>query len=392
MPAQGWTDGAPVTHAHRAKPALTTLMYLTNRPDGIADFEAHADEISIIAPQTFSMDAEGFIGGEVPEAVMAAARAHGVAVMPLVVNRGFNQPLMHTVLDTPASRARAIRYLIYFALRDGYIGFQFDYENIHYDYRPQFTQFFKEAGREFHRHGLLLSAAVVGKYSDDRNSESPGGFENWSGVYDYAAMGRMADFISVMAYPQHAGFSGPGPLAGYTWVQKIANFSKQNMPAHKVSLGIPLYGIQWTALVAGTGAATPAFAQDAAAATAKWKAHSVHYSEWNSRGAAMWDADEQSPHFAFSEQGSGANAEMWFENARSLGAKLELASQQGFAGVSGWVLGMEDPAFWNEVARYRVRRLALRKALGAKRAARMMESRPSSSRTVAGEQGGSVLD
>lgn len=30
-----------------------------------------------------------------------------MAVIPLVTNRGFNQPLMHRVLDTPEARARA---------------------------------------------------------------------------------------------------------------------------------------------------------------------------------------------------------------------------------------------------------------------------------------------
>ncbi len=95
------------------KPAITTLIYLVNRPDSIAAFRAHADRISIIAPQTFSMDARGFIGGEVPPEVLRIAAEKRVAVMPLVVNRGFNQPLMHTVLDAPESRARAIRYLAY---------------------------------------------------------------------------------------------------------------------------------------------------------------------------------------------------------------------------------------------------------------------------------------
>ena len=123
------------------------------------------------------MDAQGFILGDVPPEVLRIAREKHVAVVPLVTNRGFNQPLMHTVLDTAESRARAIRYLLYYALRDGYRGFQFDYENIHYTYRDKFTVFFREAAREFHKHRLELSIAVVGRYDDSRNSNSPGGRE-----------------------------------------------------------------------------------------------------------------------------------------------------------------------------------------------------------------------
>src|SRR5205085_8188300 len=186
----------------------------------------------------------------------------------------------HTLLDSAESRARAIRYLLYYALRDGYIGFQFDYENIHYSYQDRFSVFFREAARAFHRHGLLLSIAVVGKYADDRNATSPGGFDNWSGVYDYRAIGKDADFVSVMAYPQHGGFSGPGPLAGLPWVTRVMDYSTERLGAKKVSLGVPLYGFKWTELKATDPQPQAAFVQDqAGAAVKKWRAQSQKFAD-----------------------------------------------------------------------------------------------------------------
>ena len=95
------------------RPALTTVMYMVDRPAAIASFQSNWRCVSIIAPQSFTMDAQGFISGDVPAPVLETAREHRVAIMPLVTNHGFSQPLMHTVLDAPASRARAIRYLVY---------------------------------------------------------------------------------------------------------------------------------------------------------------------------------------------------------------------------------------------------------------------------------------
>jgi spore germination protein YaaH len=340
------------------KPAITTVMYLVNRPDSLASFQQHWHGVSIIAPQSFSMDAEGFIAGEVPPAVLDIARRHNVAVMPLVTNRGFNQPLMHTVLDTPESRARAIRYLLYYALRDGYIGFQFDYENIKYFYRDKFTVFFHEAAVEFHKHHLLLTAAVVGKYADDRKSESPGGFDDWSGVYDYRALAKDADFLSIMAYPEHAGFSGPGPLAGLPWVEKIVDFTRSNMPARKISLGVPLYGFHWIKLQAGEKAASAAFAQDnAGPAVKKWKGKSSFYpmsAQVIAVHPPVWDDTEQANHVTFTDK--DGEHELWYEDASSLAPKLKLVASQKLPGISGWVLGQEDPAIWPLLARdYRVR-------------------------------------
>lgn len=337
---------AGALHAGEAKPSITTLIYLVNRPDAIADFEAHADKISIIAPQTFSMDAQGFVQGEVPAEVTRTAREKGVAIMPLVVNRGFNQPLMHTVLDTPASRARTIRYLVYYALRDGYLGFQFDYENIQYTYRDKFTVFLKEAAREFHRHKLLLSAAIVGRYNEERNSNSPGGWDNWSGVYDYQELGKYADFLSVMAYAEHGATADPGPVAGLPWVRSIAEYSARTIGARKVSLGVPFYGMRWEAL-------DPS---DPASRGKKWRGRSARYREAAAAMAAttpVWDETESSPHLTFDT--SGRRTELWYEDARSLGAKLQLAHSMGFQGISAWVLGQEDPAFWTSLDAWRIR-------------------------------------
>jgi spore germination protein YaaH len=339
--------------------AITTLMYLVNRHDSIESFRRHADQISIIAPQTFTMDSQGFVMGEVPPEVLRIAVEHHVAVTPLVTNRGFKQPLMHTLLDTPESRARAIRYLMYYALRDGYQGFQFDYENIHYTYRDKFTVFFREAAREFHRHGLQLSAAIVGRLDDTRNSNSPGGYDNWSGVYDYAEMGKVADFLSVMAYAEHGATADPGPVAGLPWVTAIAQYSAGTIPPRKISLGIPFYGMRWEAVDGRRGRS--ARYTDAAAAMA--------YTE------VQWDERENSPHLSFDT--NGHRTELWFENARSLQAKLRLAHQMGFIGISAWVIGQEDPAFWDSLEGWTIRRPRTRLQVGplnprSKRAARLL--------------------
>jgi spore germination protein YaaH len=335
-----------LTAGQPTKPPVTTLMYMMNRPDAIADFREHAEKTSIIAPQTFFMDAQGFVMGEVPAEVMRIAAEKGVAVMPLVVNRGFNQPLMHTVLDAPASRARAIRYLLYYALRDGYIGFQFDYENIHYTYRDKFTVFFKEAAREFHRHKLQLSAAIVGRHNDTRNSRSPGGWDNWSGVYDYAELGKYADFLSIMAYDEHQATTDPGPVAGLPWVRSIAEYSARTIPARKVSLGVPFYAVRWEA-------ADPA---DPAARGRKWRGRSARYRDAAAAMAttpSVWDENENSPHLIFDT--SGRRTELWYEDARSLRIKMQLAGSMGFRGISAWALGQEDPAFWDSLDAWRVR-------------------------------------
>jgi spore germination protein YaaH len=340
------------------KPELTTVMYLMDRPASIQSFEQNWRGVSIIAPQSFTMNSEGFIAGEVPVSVLDVAQKHGVAVMPLVTNAGFDQPLMHTVLDSPQLRARAIRYLLYYALRDGYIGFQFDYENIKYFYRDKFTRFFHEAAVEFHKHGLMLTAAVVGKYSDERKAETPGGYDDWSGVYDYRKLARDADFLSIMAYPQHAGFSDPGPMAGLPWVQKIVEFTRERMPARKISLGVPLYAFHWVKVAPGDKPAQSAFVQDnAGPEVKKWNGRSMPYpdlADLIAKNVPEWSQQEHAYRITFTDK--EGDHELWYEDARSIAPKLELVASQKLPGISAWAIGLEDPAMWEMLARdYRIR-------------------------------------
>ena len=72
--------------------------------------------------------------------------------------------------------------------------------------------------------------------------------------------------------------------------------------------------------------------------------------------------------------------DLWYEDARSLQAKMELAHEMGFPGISAWVLGQEDPAFWEQLDQWKVRRARKPVLTGpfderSKRAARMIDGR-----------------
>jgi spore germination protein YaaH len=92
----------------------------------------------------------------------------------------------------------------------------------------------------------------------------------------------------------------------------------------------------------------------------------------------LWDAERRSPHVNF--ETGGTKTELWFENARSLNVKLDLAREFHFRGVSAWVAGQEDPAFWDSIHPKAVARVRSALAQGAfetrsRRAARLLASK-----------------
>ncbi len=335
---------APVTLL--AHPPTATLFYYVEEPAALVSALTHLNRISVIAPQVFVMDREGFVFGEVNSELLESTRQQQVAVMPLVINRGFDQEVIHSVLDDPSKMQRAIRYLLYYASRDGYWGIQFDFENIHASYRHQYNLFVEEAARQFHQRDRKFSVAVVAKHSDRRQDYSESFWANWAGVFDYATLSRSADFLSVMTYDQHSRGTPPGPVAGLTWVKRVIEYAVSKVSPERLSMGIPLYFRSWNSagLRGGYGGFPDVVPM-------------LH----RPGVVAGWDGNGQVPWFRY--PADDIEHEVWYEDVRSFRAKLELVERYGLQGFSAWVIGQEDPRIWVEISRH----VSIRRLLSAPR-------------------------
>jgi spore germination protein YaaH len=320
------------------------LWYSTGAETSDQSFLAHAGQISVVAPQVFAMDSEGGIRGHVDPRVVTAAREHGVRLVPLVMNPGFDQPTIHHVLTVSAVRQRTVANLVSLCRDNHFDGIQFDIENVHVTDRDALTAFMTESASELHKIGCSVSAAVVPRTSDTPGSDSYRRwmFDNWRGAYDYKALADALDFISYMTYAQHTGGSTPGPVAGYTWMEDALKFVlSTGVPPEKISLGIPSYSDWWYPVYEEkTGPRARGNDISYERVQELVTKYSLHPT-WDDREKAwyaMWPND-------------GVYEHLWIEDARAFAAKLELARKYKLRGYSVWVLGTEDPAVWRTIAK-----------------------------------------
>ncbi len=320
------------------------LFYVVDSEASFESLTRHIDRISIVAPVAYNVDEHGVVWGGVDPRVLALAREHGVPVMPLIKNPGFNQEILTGLLTNDAARARAIESMVDECRRHGYLGIQFDFENLHVRDRDHFTRFYREAAEALHSAGYQLSIAVV-----HRPAEYPGKtrylkwlFENWRAGYDLKALADAGDFISVMTYSQHTRRTPPGPNAGIPWVQDNIDYFLRYVPPSRLSLGIPVVSQHWTTV------------QDSELyhVNARSWSRSLKHGEAESLIAAFgadvnW-IDEQGVAFAFFEN-EGVFEWLFLEDARSFRRKLDLVERNGLRGFSVWVLGHEDPEVWNHL-------------------------------------------
>jgi spore germination protein YaaH len=156
----------------------------------------------------------------------------------------------------------------------------------------------------------------------------------------------VADFLSIMAYPEHSASGRPGSVGSIPWMEQIVEYTLSQVPRAKISWGIPVYHLHWWR----------------EAGQEKWRGRShkfVDLGAWMGRQGVRNAFDETlgSGRLEFTE--NEANHVIWYEDARSLRAKLELIQRHRLPGFSAWRLGQEDPSSWELLGtEYPVRRFA----------------------------------
>jgi len=321
---------------------LESLWYATSGEGSVQSFLAHADQISIVSPQVFSFDSNGVITGSMDARMVAKARVSHTKLVPLVMNPGFDQPLIHRLLTVPDARLRAIRSLAALCRDQHLDGIQFDIENVHVNDRDAFTSFTRESVDSVRRARCTLSAAVVPRTSDEPGPTPYHQWisDNWRAAYDYKALADTLDFISYMTYAQHTGGSTAGPVGGYPWIEASLKFVLSlGVPPSKISLGIPGYSDWWYPAYDATNGS-------------RMRGSDISFTRAEeilakSGVKAVWDNVQKSPTASWSEH--DVFQHIWEEDVRAFVTKLGLVTKYHLRGYSVWVLGLEDPKTWRAI-------------------------------------------
>src|SRR5580693_9955056 len=138
-----------------------SLFYMTREPKSVRSFLAHVDKIDLLVPAWYGVDGDGLLSGGANPLVLETAKQRHVPVMPLVANADFAQEEFHKLLKNEAAKENMIGALLRACKENGYTGFQFDFENVHWTDRDALSEMVRGAGAAFHKEGLQLTIATV---------------------------------------------------------------------------------------------------------------------------------------------------------------------------------------------------------------------------------------
>ncbi len=289
-------------------------------PDSLPTFRSYVRLFDVVSPFWYSVGPSGDVagGGYRPE-VVDFARRKGLKVVPLVNNAKAGPDNSFEAIRTDAARARTVDALAAVAESRGYDGLNLDFELLPPEARDSYTALVTSLAAVLHAQGRTLTVSV---FPDVEVSPELSGF------FDYAAIGRAADFVVLMAYDRHWPATGPGPISPEPWVEAGLDSLLKYVPARKVILGIGSHAYDWPAS-AGTGIAeylsTRTALQRAAAAGS----------------ATVYDSASRQSSFSYIA-GEGSVRQVWVQDAPSLADKAALAQKRGLGGTALWRLGFSE--------------------------------------------------
>lgn len=206
----------------------------------------------------------------------------------------------------------------------GYKGVNVDLEGVFYYDRSYLTTFMSELYSTLHAQGFYVTIAVPAKTSDSPTAA-------WNGAFDYAALSNYTDQVVLMTYDEHYPGGTPGAIASIGWVENVIKYSITVIPKEKLLVGTAAYGYDWSSL--GTKA---------------YGITGINNLVLTYGAVINWDSVSQSPYFTYTDAAFISHT-VWFENAQSLGYKLNLVNFYNLAGIGIWRLGLENSDYWTTI-------------------------------------------
>lgn len=294
--------------------------------------------IHILISQAYKIDGEGNLSGYLNQELVDLAKKHSIKLMAMITNGSFDQLKAHQFLSSAEAQKNAINSIIDICKKYHLYGVQFDFENISVDDKNELTKFYKKAAGELHQHGYKVSFAIIPAFPEQMKDSSflKKTWQNWSGAYDLKSLGEYSDFVTVMAYNQHPDGTIPGPNASIGFTSESVNNALKEIPASKLSLGIPAYSLYWYSGHHSIPVRQAEISYKHAISIIKKNNSSITWSQKDKVNFSRYEHN-------------WLNEYVYLEDKHSFKAKQDLVKKFGLRGISVFRIGTEDSGIWEKI-------------------------------------------
>ena len=278
--------------------------------------------LSFLSIFSYRVGADGSLTPIEDESIISAARAARTAPLMVITNTrptgGFSSEIANAILTNTQVQDTLLDNIVQTLQQKNYYGLNIDFEYVYARDRENYNNFLRKVVGRLHPLGYIVATSLAPKASADQ----PGLLYE---AHDYPVHGELADYVILMTYEWGYTYGPARPVAPLNLVEDVIKYAVSVIPPEKILMGIPNYGYDWTLPFVQGSSAESLTNPGAVERAAEVGAH------------ILFDETAQSPHFDYFSQ-DGKKHTVWFEDARSIRAKLELAHRYGLGGVSYWTV------------------------------------------------------
>lgn len=262
--------------------------------------------------------------------IVATAREFGVKplmVLTTITPQGqFSSQKAHELLNNPTEQALLAESLRRELTQRGYAGVDVDFEYIPQGDADAYSAFIARLTGDLAPSGLSVMTALAPKTSADQKGLL---YE----AHDYSALGRASRDVLLMTYEWGYAHSEPMAVAPVNKVEEVLRFATSVISPDRIFMGVPNYGYDWTL----------PYIQGQTVARAITNVQAIDQAI-QAGAFIQYDETAQTPHYNYWR--NNAEHEVWFEDARSIRAKLLLANEYRLRGISVWNIMQYFPQLW----------------------------------------------
>lgn len=278
--------------------------------------------VNVVSPTWFELtDNDGNFNSLASAAYVKKAHDRGLQVWALINNFSSNVNTEILMAKT-STRRKLIEALMAEAERYDLDGINLDFEGIKEEAGPHYVQFIRELSISCRKKGIVLSVDNVVPTADNS-------------FYNRREQGIVADYVIIMGYDEHYAGGEPGSVASIGFVENGIRDTLALVPEEKVINAIPFYTRVWTQSPDGEISSSAL----GIAGAKEWVAKNNVKLYWQ---------DELGQYYGQLQTDDGLK-EVWLEEERSIGLKMDLIKKYGLAGVACWKLGFEPEHIWETV-------------------------------------------
>lgn len=270
--------------------------------------------------------------------IIALAREYGVTpimlLSTLTAEGVFSNELADYIFSNPDVEAAVIRNVVDTVISRGYGGVDLDFEYIGGDLADNYVNFVRNVNNALDARGDYVTLVALAPKS---SATQPGLL--YEG-HRYGELAEAADAALLMTYEWGYTYGPPMAVAPIDQVRRVVDYAMTEMTPDKAILGIPNYGYDWTLpYVRGESMARSLSNTDAVEKAVAAGAR------------IMFDELAQAPFYSYysNENGSPKEHVVWFEDPRSVRAKLSLIEEYGLVGGSVWNIMRWFPQLWLQI-------------------------------------------